>query len=452
VGTTTLLAADVDNLGGHLFGVVEVTTGAGGAASAGSNGSNSNNSNGTNSGTGEAYSQNANAEFGRTATLSRTLANVQRNGTTYYPVEISLIDGQINPLGGSSGVNGGQLNGVFPGGAGILGTPASARQRGFRVRDTAFALVKNGVYSVIVGADEAAFTATSNALVPNPGGKDPFVQVSVFDPVTGEYKLATQADPSMKTFIKFAHDLGKTTVVPTKLDINMSAIGEAKLRTINGWQLAGLVGEMDRVSAGPIQGQFFMTTDPVDGRPIANFLLDNKTKDEAFTLGLNQAAALNELKVAFDSTGDVAVVNIVPKPGAGLAFNYNLAFAAGTDGGTGPSTMAAELAAAGDGRLNDVVSTYAGGLKVFYPIKTTAFPTNVKLLKNSWHLITMQTAKTFATLNPGIDAIIVVDGANGAKAWFKSEAATAALDTTVLAKGDAIFVHTGPADVTAFGF
>ena len=51
--------------------------------------------------------------------------------------------------------------------------------------------------------------------------------------------------------------------------------------------------------------------------------------------------------------------------------------------------------------------------------------------------------------------MIIVDGQNGAKAWFRDEPATADQgDKLILKKGDAVFVHVkaGTADITSFGF
>ena len=461
--TSAFTGGDLDNSPGKVFAFVEVTTGAGALAAQGDNGANTTNV--------EGNSQNANAEFGRTANLLRNLPNIQKNGTTYYPVEVNLVDGSINSIGNNNPVGGGQLNGTFFSGTDIIGTTSSTRPRGLRVRDTAFALVKDGVYNVIVGAPEADFPPT--VLVPHSSISAPaasaFVLVSVFDPASGEYKAATSADASFAVtssgggigHVRFQHDLSKATNIPTRVNVNLAAIGEARIGNGAGWQLVGLRGEMNRNAALPLSGRFFITVDPVTGKPISNFDLDNKTKDEAFTLGLGVLAP-NELKVAFDSSSGVSVINLNPRPGAGLAFNYNVTFSGNTvDGGTGPSTMAAGTevyAATSDGRLNDVdASVFANGMKIFYPIKPT-FPTNIRLLPNSWHLVTIQNDRTAglndsASLPSGIDAVIIVDGVSGARVWFRNEPATTdAGDAIVLKEGDAIFVHTIGSGVSNFTF
>lgn len=452
-------------LNGKLYGFVEITTGAGKDAVTWSN-QNTGATNTYTAGGAEAgaYSGNPNSEFGRTATLTRNLPNIQRNGTTYYPVEINLYTGVVTAAAGNE-IGGGQLFGSFPEGYNLLGVAASnTRKVGFRVLDTAYALVKNGVYNVIVGAKEQDFKGNDAALVPASTVKDAFVQVSVFNAVSGEWNLTTSADPSFAQtsptspagHIKFSADLLKNTNIPTRNNIELANIGSTTIRSINGWQLLGITGELARTTTAPLQMRAFMTLDKDSGAPIANFEADNKGKDEAFTLGLD-AAAPNKLNVAFEGPNQVIVNNINPKPGAGVAFNYNTAFTAGTDGGTGPAGFNNPNGTAQtDGRFNDaldptLINSSTKGLKWFYPIKSAA-PSNAKLLKNSWHLITIQADKTLTALPAGIDAVIIVDGANGAKAWFRGEAATAALDTFAVKKGDAVFVHVGNADVTGFGF
>ena len=104
-------------------------------------------------------------------------------------------------------------------------------------------------------------------------------------------------------------------------------------------------------------------------------------------------------------------------------------------------TAAAWFPTTGDQRVGGVP-------RLYLPIKP-GVATLPKLLKNSWHLVTVQTTtRTFVTLPAQVDAAIIV-GPNGAVAWFRGEEATQHLNTVAIEQGTALFLHVGSSDVPA---
>jgi hypothetical protein len=442
---------------------VQVTTGAGALASAGTNGANGDNSRGNYSGVGEAYSQNANAEYGRTATLVRTPAAIEKNGFTSYPVEINLANGTITALGGNNAVGGGALN-LNAGSIPVPYTNAGARR--FKILDSAYGLVKNGKYNMMVGVPEKDFDAKLVGLEPNvEAAPNTFVLVSARNTSTGKWTLITPADPTFTggvtgtavatapRFLPFRPDL-KSNGMPTKVDFDLGLINGVTVKDQASWQLIGMPGVMLRDATKPLTPRFFMTVKQGDGEPVSFWENDDSSKDEAFTLG--GGAVANEVKIMAEVGAATVNTGVNPKPAAGLAFNKNAAGKAVADT-TANVAVTDTLVGGTESGTADVMDTALGAtndLMLFYPVKGNtsgvADAATGTLAKGSWHLVTVTgTGRTFGDLSTrGVDAAIVIDTTGGsAKTWFANE--TTDLNTTAVAKGTALFVHTTAGTGTA---
>jgi hypothetical protein len=330
-------------------------------------------------------------------------------------VQVVLETGEIFPIGSDNPVDGGQLPII----AGQLsGSSASATKR-FKILDTAFALSRNANYTVTVGSTEAAFTGAGGPLNPSATG-DVFVLISVRDPATGNYTPVTSGDASFVNFVKFNPDL-KSNGKPTKLDVDLANIAAIDVKDINAW----------------------LSVRENDGAPVTNFAFDNGAKDEAFVLGNDTVA--NSVRVAFEGSGGSLVNNLRPRSRSGIAFNAN-------------ATGKAAWAGGADGILNDNVPGWTPTTgaarttpKLYLRVKATPV-TELLLLKNSWHLVTVQTTtRTLVNLPSQVDAAIIVDGQNGATAWFRGEEATQHLDSMALPQGTTLFLHVGASDVPTGG-
>jgi hypothetical protein len=404
-----------------LNGYVKVTTGSGKTSSAGNN------------------DVNSNANVGRTATLIKSVANKQEDGTTIYPVTIDLVTGAISSPAGNNSVQNGQLHLKQP----VLATETTDPAH-YKVLDTAWALVENGQYKAVVGMEQSNPTAKTSKLAQ--GFDDAFILVSVKDTTTGKWVLTNSADPSFDSYKPFGADIESDLSNPNRNihNIDLDKVARVQLYGGHQWETFGIPGEMARDSAQPLDvNRFFITVNENDGRPVTVWHLDSGSNEMLFTLGLAEQPNAVQLRFELGGGGNSEVKTIGEiKPATGSAFAYlgdgdaTIENFAVHNNGTNYSD---------DGVLDD---TIADGVPLFVPLAATTAA--LDLSTSGWHLISLQqdeSIKSFVDSHAGVDAAIAFvnqgsgDGVSKNVTYFSGDDVNAAELNEVLPAGQALFVH-----------
>lgn len=428
---------------GYIHAYVEITNGSGKNAQDGSTSNNNADNNAM---------ANGNASYGRTATLHKGIPNIQRDGTSYYPVRINLnwdptdpdgvgTDIQITSLDGGFWADGVIDNGTLQAVPPRLATASSTTTQ-FEVIDTAFARTNaDGDYRATLSMDEKSLTKTSKGLTN--ARDDACVLISVLnrdrDYGPNQYMLTNSCESSFTSYTPFAADI-LGSGAPTVRNIDMNDIAQVPLWGDGDWELIPLDGTLARTSTSNLNsGMFWLQVRPGDGYPVTIWKADGCHGDQMFTMGLGKKGG--EMQLAFqlgNGADNVYVGGVNPVPGAALGFlgdkcDLYADEGAGSDqDNLYPLTMEDQ-----SGGTHQLSLPYDGT-----PVSSTLEP--------GWHLVTLDGGSDLDTLtsdNPNIDAVILfsgrddncVDGApNGGEAdgcsdgnvdntaWFAGEDASAA--------------------------